>query len=160
MIESAAMASPAYSMVTPCSARTSAQGRPPATAGRSRRVIVQALTAGTSGGGQVEAEAGGVPQVDPHAPGNLDLFDDALGRRYSSRRVGGGRRAGQHARRLYCDHVLVKEPEMDAATSWHHDLQAWPIEGRQIASLWPESTWTPIRRVHCSGRGSGLRGWD
>jgi ectoine hydroxylase-related dioxygenase (phytanoyl-CoA dioxygenase family) len=78
----------------------------------------------------------GVPQVDPHAPGNLDLFDDALGRRYSSRRVGGGRRAGQHARRLYCDHVLVKEPEMDAATSWHHDLQAWPIEGRQIASLW------------------------
>lgn len=38
--------------------------------------------------------------------------------------------------RLYCDHLLVKEPGTTAATPWHHDLQAWPIEGRQIASLW------------------------
>jgi ectoine hydroxylase-related dioxygenase (phytanoyl-CoA dioxygenase family) len=38
--------------------------------------------------------------------------------------------------RLYCDHILVKEPGTTAATPWHHDLQAWPIEGRQVASLW------------------------
>jgi ectoine hydroxylase-related dioxygenase (phytanoyl-CoA dioxygenase family) len=38
--------------------------------------------------------------------------------------------------RLYCDHILVKEPGTGAVTPWHHDLQAWPIEGRQIASLW------------------------
>ncbi|WP_270933467.1 phytanoyl-CoA dioxygenase family protein [Falsiroseomonas oryzae] len=38
--------------------------------------------------------------------------------------------------RLYCDHVLVKEPGTGQPTPWHHDLQAWPIEGAQIASLW------------------------
>jgi ectoine hydroxylase-related dioxygenase (phytanoyl-CoA dioxygenase family) len=38
--------------------------------------------------------------------------------------------------RLYCDHVLVKEPGTMARTPWHHDLQAWPIEGWQIGSLW------------------------
>ena len=38
--------------------------------------------------------------------------------------------------RLYCDHVLVKEPGTGQPTPWHHDLQAWPIEGGQIGSLW------------------------
>lgn len=37
---------------------------------------------------------------------------------------------------LYCDHLLVKEPGTSARTPWHHDLQAWPIEGAQIISLW------------------------
>ncbi len=38
--------------------------------------------------------------------------------------------------RLYCDHVLVKEPGTSQRTPWHHDQQAWPIEGEMIASLW------------------------
>ncbi len=38
--------------------------------------------------------------------------------------------------RLYCDHVLVKEPGTSQRTPWHHDQQAWPIEGEKIASLW------------------------
>ena len=30
----------------------------------------------------------------------------------------------------------MKEPGAQGRTPWHHDLQAWPIEGAQIASLW------------------------
>ena len=37
---------------------------------------------------------------------------------------------------LYCDHLLVKEPGASAKTPWHHDLQAWPIQGNQVSSLW------------------------
>jgi ectoine hydroxylase-related dioxygenase (phytanoyl-CoA dioxygenase family) len=43
---------------------------------------------------------------------------------------------GSEEVRLYCDHVLVKEPGTSQRTPWHHDQQAWPIEGSQIASLW------------------------
>ncbi len=38
--------------------------------------------------------------------------------------------------RLYCDHLLVKEPGATMPTPWHHDQQAWPLEGSQICSLW------------------------
>ena len=37
---------------------------------------------------------------------------------------------------LYCDHLLVKEPGTPTHTPWHHDLQAWPIEGTQVCSIW------------------------
>ena len=37
---------------------------------------------------------------------------------------------------LFYDHLLVKEPGTSSPTEWHQDLNFWPFEGRQIASLW------------------------
>lgn len=37
---------------------------------------------------------------------------------------------------LYHEHVLVKEPGTKERTPWHHDQPYYPIEGRDIISLW------------------------
>lgn len=34
------------------------------------------------------------------------------------------------------DQLLVKEPQTDEPTVWHHDLTYWPIKGDQVATLW------------------------
>ena len=34
------------------------------------------------------------------------------------------------------DHLLVKEPGTSAPTAWHHDLPFWPIDGRQVLTIW------------------------
>lgn len=34
------------------------------------------------------------------------------------------------------DQFLIKEPETDEPTVWHHDLTYWPIKGRQVSTLW------------------------
>lgn len=38
--------------------------------------------------------------------------------------------------RLFFDQIFVKEPGTDAPTPWHHDQPFWPVQGRQICSIW------------------------
>ena len=37
---------------------------------------------------------------------------------------------------IFYDHLMVKEPGTVTRTPWHQDLNYWPVEGRQICSLW------------------------
>ena len=37
---------------------------------------------------------------------------------------------------IFFDQILVKEPGTDAPSPWHQDLNFWPFEGSQVASLW------------------------
>ncbi len=37
---------------------------------------------------------------------------------------------------FFYDQVFVKEPGTQIPTPWHHDLTFWPIDGRQICSIW------------------------
>jgi len=37
---------------------------------------------------------------------------------------------------LFYDHLLVKQPGSDVPTKWHNDQNYWPVEGRQICSIW------------------------
>ncbi len=37
---------------------------------------------------------------------------------------------------FFYDQVFVKEPGTNVPTPWHHDLTFWPIEGKQICSIW------------------------
>ena len=36
----------------------------------------------------------------------------------------------------YHDHLLVKEPNTEEKTPWHHDQPYYPIEGWQVGSIW------------------------
>jgi ectoine hydroxylase-related dioxygenase (phytanoyl-CoA dioxygenase family) len=38
--------------------------------------------------------------------------------------------------RLFHEHVLVKEPECDVPTPWHHDQPYYSVDGSQTCSLW------------------------
>ncbi len=38
--------------------------------------------------------------------------------------------------RLLFDQLFVKEPGMETPTPWHHDQPFWPVQGRQICSIW------------------------
>lgn len=38
--------------------------------------------------------------------------------------------------RIFHEHVLVKEPGTDKVTPWHHDQPYYPVDGRQVCSLW------------------------
>jgi ectoine hydroxylase-related dioxygenase (phytanoyl-CoA dioxygenase family) len=44
--------------------------------------------------------------------------------------------------RLFHEHVLVKEPESDVPTPWHHDQPYYNVDGTQTCSLW-----IPLDRV-------------
>lgn len=46
------------------------------------------------------------------------------------------RAIGSHSVTFFYDQVFVKEPGAQVQTPWHHDLTFWPIEGRQICSIW------------------------
>lgn len=37
---------------------------------------------------------------------------------------------------IFFDQWLIKEPKTETRTPWHHDMTYWPIDGRQIATLW------------------------
>ncbi len=38
--------------------------------------------------------------------------------------------------RIFHEHVLVKEPGTDKVTPWHHDQPYYPVDGRQVCSMW------------------------
>src|SRR5215813_12871466 len=44
--------------------------------------------------------------------------------------------------RLFHEHVLVKEPNSDVPTPWHHDQPYYNVDGLQTCSLW-----IPLDRV-------------
>ncbi len=37
---------------------------------------------------------------------------------------------------FFFDHLLVKEPGTENPTPWHQDLPYWPVNGRDMCSLW------------------------
>lgn len=37
---------------------------------------------------------------------------------------------------LFFDQWLIKEPGTETETPWHNDMPYWPIDGRQICSVW------------------------
>ena len=37
---------------------------------------------------------------------------------------------------VFYDHLMVKEPGAVSPTPWHQDLNYWPVEGRQVCSVW------------------------
>lgn len=37
---------------------------------------------------------------------------------------------------FYHEHVLIKDPQNQKITPWHHDLPYYPIEGHDICSIW------------------------
>ena len=49
---------------------------------------------------------------------------------------------GSRAVRLFHEHVLVKEPDSDVPTPWHHDQPYYNVDGEQTCSLW-----IPLDRV-------------
>ena len=38
--------------------------------------------------------------------------------------------------RYFFDQLFVKEPGVEAPTPWHQDQPYWPVDGRQICSIW------------------------
>ena len=49
---------------------------------------------------------------------------------------------GSRSVRLFHEHVLVKEPDSDVPTPWHHDQPYYSVDGAQTCSLW-----IPLDRV-------------
>ena len=49
---------------------------------------------------------------------------------------------GSRTVRLFHEHVLVKEPNSDVPTPWHHDQPYYSVDGTQTCSLW-----IPLDRV-------------
>jgi ectoine hydroxylase-related dioxygenase (phytanoyl-CoA dioxygenase family) len=47
-----------------------------------------------------------------------------------------GRLMGSRSVRLFHEHVLVKEPNADVPTPWHHDQPYYNVDGTQTCSLW------------------------
>jgi ectoine hydroxylase-related dioxygenase (phytanoyl-CoA dioxygenase family) len=43
---------------------------------------------------------------------------------------------GSRSVRLFHEHVLVKEPDSDVPTPWHHDQPYYSVDGTQTCSLW------------------------
>ena len=43
---------------------------------------------------------------------------------------------GSRSVRLFHEHVLVKEPDSDVPTPWHHDQPYYSVDGAQTCSLW------------------------
>eukprot|EP00951_Prasinocladus_malaysianus_P038605 scaffold425214_cov16-Prasinocladus_malaysianus.AAC.1 len=37
---------------------------------------------------------------------------------------------------FYHEHTLVKEKGLQPATPWHHDQSYYPVDGRQLCSIW------------------------
>jgi ectoine hydroxylase-related dioxygenase (phytanoyl-CoA dioxygenase family) len=62
--------------------------------------------------------------------------------------------------RFYFDHLLVKEPGTATVTPWHQDVPYWPVQGKQICSVWLALTDTTVeqsamefvRGSHASGK--------
>ncbi len=45
---------------------------------------------------------------------------------------------------LFCDELLVKEPDTPIETPWHHDYAYWPLAGEQAYTVWIPLD--PVRR--------------
>jgi len=43
---------------------------------------------------------------------------------------------GSRSVRFFYDQIFVKRPGCHVATPWHHDVTFWPVEGRQLCSIW------------------------
>ena len=43
---------------------------------------------------------------------------------------------GAEKTHIFFDQWLIKEPGTPTRTPWHHDMTYWPIDGRQICTLW------------------------
>ena len=43
---------------------------------------------------------------------------------------------GSRSVRLFHEHVLVKEPNADVPTPWHHDQPYYCVDGDQNVSMW------------------------
>jgi ectoine hydroxylase-related dioxygenase (phytanoyl-CoA dioxygenase family) len=41
-----------------------------------------------------------------------------------------------HKINIFFDQWLIKEPGTETATPWHNDMPYWPVDGRQICSIW------------------------
>ncbi len=37
---------------------------------------------------------------------------------------------------VFYDHLMLKEPGAVSPTPWHQDLNYWPVEGKQVCSVW------------------------
>jgi ectoine hydroxylase-related dioxygenase (phytanoyl-CoA dioxygenase family) len=47
-----------------------------------------------------------------------------------------GRLMGAAKINMFYDHLMVKDPGAVSPTPWHQDLNYWPVEGRQVCSIW------------------------
>ena len=58
---------------------------------------------------------------------------------------------------LYPEHVLVKEPGTKERTPWHHDQPYYPIDGKDIVSLWIPLD--PVEKNTCVEFIAGSHAW-
>jgi ectoine hydroxylase-related dioxygenase (phytanoyl-CoA dioxygenase family) len=58
---------------------------------------------------------------------------------------------------LYHEHILVKEPGTLEPTPWHHDQPYYPVDGRQLVSLWIPLD--PVPRSTCVEYVAGSHRW-
>ena len=59
--------------------------------------------------------------------------------------------------RFFHEHVLVKEPQTESRTPWHHDLPYYCIDGTQTVSFW--TPLDPVPRSVCLELVSGSHRW-
>lgn len=59
--------------------------------------------------------------------------------------------------RFFHEHVLVKEPQTEARTPWHHDLPYYCVEGEQTVSFW--TPLDPVPRAVCLQLVAGSHRW-
>ena len=59
--------------------------------------------------------------------------------------------------RFFHEHVLVKEPETESRTPWHHDLPYYCIDGTQTVSFW--TALDPVPRPICLELVVGSHRW-
>jgi ectoine hydroxylase-related dioxygenase (phytanoyl-CoA dioxygenase family) len=59
---------------------------------------------------------------------------------------------------FYHDHLLVKEPGTAERTPWHHDQPYYPVNGRQVASIWLPLD--PVPKEICVEYIAGSHRWE
>ena len=59
--------------------------------------------------------------------------------------------------RFFHEHVLVKEPQTESRTPWHHDLPYYCIDGTQAVSFW--TALDPVPRAVCLELVAGSHRW-
>jgi len=64
------------------------------------------------------------------------------------------RAMGSRSANILYDQLFVKEPGTSAPTPWHNDTSYWPLEGKQICSIWLALDMVPAGRGLCYVRGS------
>ena len=64
-----------------------------------------------------------------------------------------GRLMGASRINLFLQDVMLKEPGATTPTPWHHDVPFWPIEGRQICTIW-----IPLDRITVANGIEFIRG--